>query len=130
MPTETTPAVTAQAAKPRFIAAISELLSIALEVQLVRRDTAFRKLTNDPEDAVVQLDVFRRAPLIAFAGDLGRARAGVHRLSHVRGEILTRRAVPLEGVRRDHLEVPHDCRAAGILDVHLQVGVRIFPDDA
>src|SRR5258706_1000981 len=114
MPTATTPVITAPAAKPRFIAAISGLLSIALEVQLVRRDTAFRKLPDDPKDAVVQLDVFRRASLIAFADDLGRARAGVHRLPHVRGEVLTRGAISLQRVRRDHLQVPRHLLAAAI----------------
>jgi hypothetical protein len=38
-------------------------------------DTAFRKLPDDPEDAVVQLDVFRGASLIAVAGHLRGARA-------------------------------------------------------
>ena len=61
MPTATTPAVTAQAAKPRFIAAISGLLSIALEVQLVRRDTAFGKLPDDP---------LLHACVVAYASDL------------------------------------------------------------
>src|ERR1051325_5655705 len=107
----------------------SRVMCVSLEAQLVGSHVALRKLPDDAQDAVVQLDVFRGAALTLFGRDLRRARARVHFLPHVRGQVLTRRAVPLERVRRDHLEAPGDGAARRVLDVHVEIGVRVFPDD-
>src|SRR3954463_2220736 len=86
-PATTTETVAAQEINARFM---SELL----EIQLFRRHATLGNLSDDAQDAVRELDVFRRAALVTV--DLGGAGACVHFLPHVRGEVLTRGAVPLE----------------------------------
>src|SRR4030095_10788440 len=58
----------------------------SLEIELVRRHAAFGNLTDDAQDAVRELDVFGGAARVTV--HLGGARARVHFLPHVRGEIL------------------------------------------
>ena len=75
------------------------------------------KLTNNPQDAIRQLDVLRRASRVA--ADLGGAGPRIHDLSHVFFKILPRGAIPFQAVWRDHFQVPRYRFAAGIGHFHL-----------
>src|SRR3954462_15338311 len=111
IPTRLTAATTTNA---RF----TDVMCGSSEIQLVRRHVALGNLSDDAEDAVGELDVFRGAALI-LGCDFRGARARVHLLALFVVNPRARRAVPLERVRRDHLEMPLDDFAGGILHVHL-----------
>ena len=64
------------------------------ETQLLGSQVPFNNLSHDTNEAVRQLDVFRRSPVLT--GTLsGRTGPGVHRFAHVVREILARGAVSL-----------------------------------
>ena len=69
------------------------------------------------------------AALAVGWGHLRGTRARIHLLAHACGEVLPGGAVTLEGVRRDHLETPGNGAARGVLDVHLEIRMRVLPDD-
>jgi hypothetical protein len=89
----------------------------------------FDELARDAHHSVRQFYKFGCATVLRPAL-LGGAGSGSHGLAVIRLEVLSRRAVPFQSVGSDHFQSPLDRLSALVLNIHVDVSVRIFPIDS